>query len=98
MVPNAWPFHSRSFLRCLSVLSFINNETRVALTGFMGVGKSSVARHLSMLLDCERIDLDAYIEEREGRKIHEIIDKDGLSFYREIEARDLERALEETNA
>jgi len=80
------------------VSSFINNGTRVALTGFMGVGKSSVARHLSMLLGCERIDLDAYIEERQGRKIHEIIDTDGLSFYREVEARGLERVLQKTSA
>jgi len=80
------------------VLSLINNGTRVALTGFMGVGKSSVARHLSMLLGCERVDLDTYIEERERRKIHEIIDKEGLESYREIESRDLERVLSETNA
>lgn len=71
---------------------------RVAFTGFMGVGKSSVARHLSMLLGCERVDLDTFIEEREGRKIHEIIDKEGLEFYRGIEARDLERVLLETKA
>jgi len=68
------------------------------LTGFMGVGKSSVARHLSMLLGCERVDLDTFIEEHERRKIHEIIDKDGLEFYREVESRNLERALTETNA
>lgn len=80
------------------MLSFTNNGTRVALTGFMGVGKSSVARHLSMLLNCERVDLDSFIEERERRKIHEIIDSDGLASYREIEAVNLERVLLETNA
>lgn len=64
----------------------------------MGVGKSSVARHLSMLLNCERVDLDSFIEERERRKIHEIIDSDGLASYREIEAVNLERVLLETNA
>ena len=64
----------------------------------MGVGKSSIARHLAMLLDCERIDLDSFIEEHEGRKIHEIIDKDGLPFYRTVETRSLEKVLTETNA
>ena len=52
------------------MLSFTNNGTRVALTGFMGVGKSSVARHLSQMLHCERVDLDSFIEEREQRKHH----------------------------
>jgi shikimate kinase len=59
----------------------------------MGVGKSSVARHLAMLLKCDRIDLDSFIEGNEHRKIHDIIDTEGLSFYREVETRNLERAL-----
>jgi len=80
------------------MLSFTNNGTRVALTGFMGVGKSSVARHLALLLHCERIDLDSFIEESEERKIHEIIDKDGLDAYRAVETKTLERALKETDA
>jgi shikimate kinase len=80
------------------MLSFTNNGTRVVLTGFMGVGKSSVARHLSLLLNCERVDLDSFIEEHERRKINEIIDTDGLSFYRGVESRNLERVLTETNA
>jgi shikimate kinase len=80
------------------MLSFTNNGTRVALTGFMGVGKSSVARHLALLLHCERIDLDSFIEELEQRKIHELIDKDGLDAYRVVETKCLERALKETDA
>ncbi|HUR99381.1 MAG TPA: shikimate kinase [Pyrinomonadaceae bacterium] len=80
------------------MLSFTNNGTRVALTGFMGVGKSSVARHLSMLLDCGRVDLDSFIEEQEGRKIHEIINADGLPFYRQVESRSLRLVLTETDA
>ena len=80
------------------MLSIANNGRRVALTGFMGVGKSSVARHLAMLLNCERVDLDSFIEEHEKRRIHEIIDTDGLQFYRDAETRNLERALRETTA
>ena len=64
----------------------------------MGVGKSSIARHLSLLLGCERVDLDTFIEEHEHRKIPEMIDKEGLQFYREVETRNLERVLKETNA
>jgi shikimate kinase len=51
-----------------------------------------------MLLDCERVDLDSFIEEHEGRKIHEIITAEGLTGYRQIESRNLQRALTETNA
>ncbi len=80
------------------MLSFANNGTRVALTGFMGVGKSSVARHLSLLLNCERVDLDSFIEEHEGRKIHDIINENGLPVYRQVETRNLKLVLKETNA
>lgn len=59
----------------------------------MGVGKSSVARHLSSLLEIERVDLDAYIEESDGRSIAEIIDTEGELAYREIESRCLEQVL-----
>lgn len=79
------------------MLRFTNNGTRVAFTGFMGVGKSSVARHLALLLDCERVDLDSFIEDHEKRKIHDIIDEDGIDAYREIESRSLELALLETD-
>src|SRR5512139_2397106 len=67
-------FRSRGFSRFFRMRSYTNNGKRVALTGFMGVGKSSVARHLSALLDCDKIDLDNYIEQNENRLIHEIID------------------------
>jgi shikimate kinase len=75
----------------------MNDKKRVALTGFMGVGKSSVARHLAHLLHCRRIDLDFYTEECEGRKIAEIIDAEGIDRYREIETLSLERLLIESH-
>lgn len=72
-------------------------EKRIALTGFMGVGKSSVARHLAHALGCERTDLDNVIEETENRTIVDIIDTDGEARYREIETSNLERvAADET--
>jgi shikimate kinase len=80
------------------MLSFTNNGTRVALTGFMGVGKSSVARHLSALLGCERVDLDSFIEDHEHRKIADIIDGGGIEPYREIENRNLQLVLTENTA
>jgi len=71
----------------------MNKNIRVALTGFMGVGKSSVARHLSNLLNCKRLDLDHFIEDHEGRKIAEIIDAEGEAAYRKIETKWLKEAL-----
>ncbi len=76
----------------------MKQDQRVALTGFMGVGKSSVARHLAHLLRCKRIDLDFFTEEKEGRKIAQIIDADGVERYREIETANLKLLLETTDA
>ena len=68
-------------------------DKKIALTGFMGVGKSSVARHLSSLLSCERVDLDIFIEQNEGRRIADIIDEHGLPMFRKIETRNLTKLL-----
>ncbi len=64
----------------------------------MGVGKSSVARHLAHLIKARRMDLDHFIESGEGRSVAEIIDSLGLAKYREIESSYLERALAESDA
>lgn len=72
-------------------------ERRIALTGFMGVGKTSVARHLANILRCERLDLDSLIEINEQRRIAEIIDEDGEEVYRTIETENLRRALTKAN-
>ena len=71
-----------------------NLQPKTVFTGFMGVGKSTVARHLAHLLRCEKIDLDAYIEHNEKRTIAEIIYADGVERFREIEAANLEKILE----
>lgn len=71
---------------------------RIVLTGFMGVGKSTVARFLACLLDCEKIDLDMRIEENEKRRIAEIIEAEGLARFRQIETENLERILCESSA
>lgn len=73
----------------------MSRDIRIALTGFMGVGKSSVARHLSHMLRCEKIDLDIFTEENEKRKIAEIIETDGEPRYRHIETKNLKQVLQE---
>jgi shikimate kinase len=83
---------------CRNVKMFMRKDIRIALTGFMGVGKSSVSRHLSHILRCQRVDLDHYIEAREGRKIASIIDEDGIDQFRELETKYLRHFLGESNA
>ena len=65
----------------------------IVLTGFMGVGKSSVARHVAHKLGVRRVDLDYVIEEKAGRTIAEIIDADGIDAYRRTETAALIRVL-----
>ncbi|HVQ56818.1 MAG TPA: shikimate kinase [Pyrinomonadaceae bacterium] len=76
----------------------MNKGKRLVLTGFMGVGKSSVGRHLAQILHAERIDLDFFIEKNEKRKISDIIDVDGEAAYRTIESANLRKLLDEHEA
>jgi len=73
-------------------------DVRIALTGFMGVGKSSVARHLAQMLKCRRVDLDHVIEDYEQKKVVEIIDAGGIDNYREIETKYLKQVLDESSS
>ena len=57
----------------------------IVLIGFMGTGKSSVGRILAKRTKRELIDLDRYLEEKEKRKIREIFEKEGESYFRKIE-------------
>ena len=68
-------------------------DIKIALTGFMGVGKSSVARHLASLLGCGRVDLDAVIETSERKRIADIIDGGTIENFRAIETENLKKAL-----
>jgi shikimate kinase len=72
----------------------MKQEVRLALTGFMGVGKTSVARHLEHMTGCRRIDLDSMIEDRAGKNIAEIIGSEGMPRFRELESEALTRVIE----
>lgn len=67
---------------------------KVVLIGFMGVGKSTVAKHLARILNCKKIDLDDYIEKKEKLSPAEIINLYGEKFFREIETKYLKEVLE----
>jgi shikimate kinase len=65
----------------------------IVITGFMGAGKTSVARALAHRLACEMIDLDEFIAGREGRTAQAIIEEEGEQRFREIESAALRDAL-----
>lgn len=71
---------------------------RVVITGFMGSGKSSVARQLARKLGCEVVDLDQTIRRVEGRTPGQIIADDGEQDFRKLETRHLRKVLAINNA
>jgi shikimate kinase len=60
-------------------------KTSVALTGFMGTGKTAVGQLLARKLGKEFIEMDALIEKKAGRSIPEIFRQDGEAGFRELE-------------
>lgn len=65
----------------------------VVIIGFMGTGKSTVAKELGRKLSREAVDLDDLISRHEGRSPKEIIEQDGENRFREIETQQLDNAL-----
>jgi shikimate kinase len=58
---------------------------KVYLVGFMGAGKSTVARALGRRLDWRVEDIDDRIEAREGRTVASIFARDGEAYFRSVE-------------
>ena len=71
---------------------------QIIITGFMGTGKTTVAYELGRKLNCLAVDLDELIARRESRTASEIIEQDGESEFRRIEAQLLLEALENSRA
>lgn len=67
----------------------------IVIVGFMGSGKTTVARELARLLTCRSIDLDELITERERRSPGEIIEQSGEEEFRRIETETLSQVLNE---
>lgn len=62
-----------------------NRQHCLILIGFMGSGKSTVARELSRLNGWPIIDLDAQIVATAGCSIAEIFRRDGEEYFRQLE-------------
>lgn len=59
----------------------------IYLIGFMGTGKTTVAKFLSVLYGMELIEMDQVIEQREGMSVTDIFRSFGEEYYREAETR-----------
>jgi len=88
----------RSFMMTSLKSGFVRPRTTptiVALTGFMGSGKTTVGRALAALLEWKFVDLDELIERRESLAIREIFAQRGEAGFREIEHQALSEVLAE---
>ncbi len=64
----------------------------IYLVGFMGAGKTCVGRRLAELSDRSFVDLDDWIEDREGTSIREIFRLHGEHYFRHVEREELQKA------
>jgi shikimate kinase len=60
-------------------------KTNVILIGMPGAGKSTVGVVLAKRLGFDFLDTDVLIQSRQGRRLQEIIDGDGLGAFRQME-------------
>ena len=70
----------------------------IVITGFMGCGKSKVARALAQSLEVPMIDLDESITARTGRTPAQLIREEGESAFRKIESEALRDVLHSGDA
>ena len=64
----------------------------------MGAGKSSVGKKLSEVLGFDYLDLDDYIQEKEGKSINEIFSTKGEIYFRKIESKYLNEIISKSNS
>ena len=58
---------------------------KVVLIGYMGSGKSAISKKIANLINIPFVELDDYIEEKEGMSIENIFKKKGELYFRKIE-------------
>src|SRR5215217_8639385 len=76
----------------------MNRVGPIVITGFMGCGKSKVARELAQRLNVAMVDLDEWITGRLGRTPAQLINEDGESAFRVIETNALRELLQNGGA
>jgi len=66
---------------------------KIVVTGFMGSGKTRIARRLAERLNVEFVDLDEHITAYHGRSPAQLIKEDGEAAFRVIESKALLEVL-----
>ncbi|MGX8729064.1 MAG: type I 3-dehydroquinate dehydratase [Lachnospiraceae bacterium] len=67
----------------------------IFLTGFMGTGKTTVAKELSSRTGLPLFEMDREIEAKEGRSIPRIFGESGEAYFRSVESELLEELFDE---
>lgn len=75
----------------------INRIMNLILIGFRCTGKSSVGKAVAKQLGRRFVDIDDYIEAKEGRTIKEIFDKEGEIGFRRLEREAIEELCKMDN-
>ncbi len=76
----------------------MNRTGPIVITGFMGCGKSKVARELAFRRDAVFVDLDKWITARTGRSPAQLITEDGERAFRTVETNALRELLQSGEA
>lgn len=69
----------------------------IVLVGFRGAGKTALAKILAEKLNMELFTIDKIIEQRENKKIREIVAEKGWDYFRELESKIIEELSDKTN-
>lgn len=69
----------------------------IFLIGYMGSGKSTVGKKLASVLNFEYVDLDFFIENKEGKSVSELFSSKGEIYFRKVESRYLKELLSKEN-
>lgn len=80
------------FLRVLKSNCSVNMI--IILIGYMGSGKSTIGQKLAKIVAMDYVDLDIYIEQKEGMSIPELFKTKGEIYFRNIESRYLNEMLQ----
>ena len=76
----------------------MGTNKNIFLIGFMGCGKSTMARLLSEKMGAKLIEMDETIEKEAGMSINQIFEIYGEAYFRDLESQLIVRIAEEGNA
>ncbi|MGB9857286.1 MAG: shikimate kinase [Dictyoglomaceae bacterium] len=68
-------------------------KSSLSLVGFMGSGKTSIGKKISLFFDIPFLDLDEYIERKLKKNISDIFREKGEEYFRNIETESLKEVF-----